>query len=305
MENKIKCIQNIRVTTGFDCNCICSYCSQRNSHIADRIIGDGNQMQSLMVLLQQPQLIRDGELIIELEGGEPLLHPDVIRDTVLLCDQIKDGRRNVRYNLVSNCQLLNRKENRDIIDWIVARDDDLTISVSFDHMYKNPRILTQDTLNYIKSITNSVVSVYVVENKNLINRAATNIRYLNEHGFTPIVYWNFLTLQELNNFDTRKQYVEMLRSVKTMNKHGVGFSGDIQGCGWIGVSPQGRLFPCSEAAFGSADLSIGEYFDKHVCSKCELNNFCHQCMVRKSLYQDKLCGLMKTQYAIENNCEVM
>lgn len=89
MNTKLTHIANIRVTTGYDCNCQCEYCSQRKTDIAYRNRGNGTQIEALYTLLKQSHIIKEGTLYIEIEGGEPLLHPEVIKDTVRLCEQMK------------------------------------------------------------------------------------------------------------------------------------------------------------------------------------------------------------------------
>lgn len=305
MENKLSCIKSIRVTTGFDCNCKCHYCSQRNNKISDRLGGVSTQIQTLYVLLKQPCVIKEGDLNIELEGGEPLLHPDIIMDTVKLCDQLNTDSLQVRYTLVSNCQLLNKSKARELIKWMKDRGSNFSIAVSFDHQYKNPRILNNDTYRFLRECgAMFIYAVYVIESKKHINLAKRNITFLNEHGIKPLVYWNFFAYGELNDLETRTEYVKLLRETKNRNKQGIGFSGEIKDCAWIGISPKGKIYPCYEASFGIADLAKGKEFERSHCMNCDIKSFCKQCVVRKALYGDKLCGLMRAQYALENCKEV-
>lgn len=184
MNTKLTHIDNIRVTTGYDCNCQCEYCSQRKTDIAYRNRGNGTQIETLYTLLKQPHIIKEGTLSIELEGGEPLLHPEVIKDTVRLCEQVKTDKRDVRYIIVSNCQLLNGK-GREIIGWMKEKGVDFQLSASFDHDQKNPRIIRPDTYEYMKA--NHLYTTYVVAGKHYLRRAKQNIDFLNEKGISPMV----------------------------------------------------------------------------------------------------------------------
>lgn len=305
MEDKLSYIKNIRVTTGFDCNCQCHYCSQRNSKISDRLVSVGTQIQTLYALLKQPCIIKEGELNIELEGGEPLLHPNIIMDTIKLCDQLNTDSLQVKYTLVSNCQLLNKSGARELIEWIKDRGSNFSIAVSFDHQYKNPRILSDDTYRFLQECgATFVYAVYVIESKKHINLAKKNIQFLNEKNIKPLVYWNFFAYGELNDLEIRTKYVKLLRETENRNKQGIGFSGKIKDCAWVGISPTGRIYPCYNASFGIADLEKGRAFEKSHCQNCDIKSFCKQCVVRKALYGDNLCGLMKAQYALENCKEV-
>lgn len=304
MNTKLTKIKNIRVTTGYDCNCTCQYCSQRNTDISKRHRGDGTQIESLYALLKQPHIIKEGTLNIEIEGGEPLLHPEVIKDTVCLCEQVKNAKLDVHYNIVSNCQLLNG-DGRKIIDWLRNGGYDFHISVSFDHAQKNPRIIRPDTYEYMNDCgAKFVYATYVVAGERYLHRAKQNIEFLNGKGITPMVLWNFFAYSELKDIVTRRSYLELLRNTKNRAKSTHMFSGDIQTCAWIGISPWGRFYPCYQAAFGNTDIARGEDFSCKHCKTCELNGYCKQCLVRKSIYGDNLCGLMKVHYALDNDTEV-
>lgn len=304
MNTKLTKIKNIRVTTGYDCNCACKYCSQRNTEISERHKGGGTQIEALYALLKQPHVIKEGELSVELEGGEPLLHPEVIKDTVRLCEQVKNERLSVRYNIVSNCQLLNGR-GREIIDWLRDGGYDFQIAVSFDHDQKNPRIIRPDTYEYMDSCGAKLVyATYVVAGKHYLRRAKQNIDFLNEKGITPMVLWNFFAYGELKDIAARRAYLNLLRGTKNRAKGASMFSGNIQDCAWIGISPWGRFYPCYQASFGEPDISKGEDFACTHCKTCELKDYCRQCVVRKALYGDNLCGLMKVHYALDYNAEV-
>lgn len=306
MRNKISVIRNIRVTTGYDCNCKCRYCTQRVTHLQDRQpTGKGNQIESLYALLKQPHIAKEGTLAIEFEGGEPLLHPEIIRGAVKLCDQLETDTRDIKYNLVSNCQLLNSEKGRDLIHWLNDRGCKFSIAVSFDHEYKHPRIIRPDTYDFIKHCGASFVyPVYVIENKRLLNRARVNIQFLNDMGLTPIVYWNFFAYKELNDISVRREYLSFLKETKNLNRGGIGFNGSIQSCGWVGITPYGKFYSCSEANFGEADLSKVAELDNGVCRDCKIKDYCGQCEVRKALYGKDLCGIAKVQYALETDSEV-
>ena len=301
MNTKLTHISDIRVTTGYDCNCQCEYCTQRNTDIAHRNRGNGTQIETLYALLKQPHIIKEGTLSVELEGGEPLLHPEVIKDTVRLCEQMKTDKRDVRYIIVSNCQLLNGN-GREIIDWMKEKGVDFQLSVSFDHDQKNPRIIRPDTYEYMKA--NHLYATYVVAGKHYLRRAKQNIDFLNEKGISPMVLWNFFAYNELKDISNRRAYLSLLTSTKNRAKNFRMFSGNIQDCAWAAITPQGRLYQCFQANFGDARLDEGEKFACTHCKTCELKDYCHQCVVRKAIYGDNLCGLMKVHYALDHNAEV-
>ena len=288
-------------TSGYNCNCQCEYCSQRKSDIAYRNRGNGTQIETLYTLLKQPHIIKEGTLSIELEGGEPLLHPEVIKDTVRLCEQVKTDKRDVRYIIVSNCQLLNGK-GREIIGWMKEKGVDFQLSASFDHDQKNPRIIRPDTYEYMKA--NHLYTTYVVAGKHYLRRAKQNIDFLNEKGISPMVLWNFFAYNELKDISIRRAYLSLLRNTKNRAKPFRMFSGNIQDCAWAAITPQGRLYQCFQANFGDARLDEGEKFACTHCKTCELKDYCRQCVVRKALYGDNLCGLMKVHYALDYNAEV-
>lgn len=307
MGAKISTIRSIRVTTGYECNCACRYCTQRVTHLKDRQRkGEGNQIQSLYILLKQPHIIKSGDLEIELEGGEPLLKPDIIKEAVKLCDQMKTDERRVRYNIVSNCQCLNTDEGREIIRWMADRGCNFGIAVSFDHEYKNPRILRPDTYRFMQECgADFVYPVYVIEDKRFINRAKQNIEYLNSIGMVPEVYWNFFDYKSLNDKETRRAFIDLLQEVKTRNKdRTMNFSGTIESCGWIGITPYGQLYTCTEANFGEADLSKAKVLTETLCKGCEIKDYCKQCDVRKALYGENLCGIVKARYTLQTGNEV-
>ncbi len=301
MNTKLTHISDIRVTTGYDCNCQCEYCSQRKTDIAYRNRGNGTQIETLYALLKQPHIVKEGTLSIELEGGEPLLHPEVIKDTVRLCEQMKTSKRDVRYIIVSNCQLLNGK-GREIIDWMKEKGVDFQLSVSFDHDQKNPRIIRPDTYEYMKA--NPLYATYVVAGKHYLRRAKQNIDFLNEKGISPMVLWNFFAYSELKDIATRRAYLTLLKYTENRAKPFRMFSGNIQDCAWAGISPDGRLYQCFQANFGDTRPEDGEKFSCTHCKTCELKDYCRQCVVRKALYGDNLCGLMKVHYALDHDTEV-
>ena len=179
---------------------------------------------------------------------------------------------------------------------------DFQLSVSFDHDQKNPRIIRPDTYEYMKA--NHLYATYVVAGKYYLRRAKQNIDFLNEKGISPMVLWNFFAYNELKDISTRRAYLSLLTSTKNRAKHFRMFSGNIQDCAWAAITPQGRLYQCFQANFGAARLDEGEKFACTHCKTCELKDYCHQCVVRKALYGDNLCGLMKVHYALDHNAEV-
>lgn len=301
--NKLTHIRTIRVTTGFDCNCKCPYCTQRTTHIDKRLDWGSSQINSLYQLLKTPVIIQKGTLSIEIEGGEPLLHPEIIKQTVKLCDQMNNDEREVVYSIVSNCQMLNK--DREIIEWLKERKSAFQILVSFDELYKNPRNLTDDTYEYIKSCAPiPPFATYVVDGVDKIDEAKRNVEYLNSKGIIPLISWNFFKYKEMNDFSVRKRALQLLKETDNANFRDGRFSGDIPKCGWIGISEKGKLYPCYHAAFGVADLEKGKQFIESHCKDCEIRNFCKQCIVRKSLYGENICGIMKVRYAYQNCKEV-
>lgn len=294
-EDKIKKIKSLRVTTGFDCDCHCRYCTQINSGISKRLDGDGSQLQSLYAILNNRQIL-DDSLSVEIEGGEPLLHPDLIKKIVLLCDQMEEYGISIEYIIVTNCHKLNTEEGRELILWMKDRGCNFVIAASFDHAQKNPRYLTDDTYEFLKSCgARSVFCVYVIENKLLLDRAKKNIDFINNKGFPISIYWNFLKYDELADSDTAEKYKKLICDTNNdacMQR----FCGSPSECGWIGISPAGKLYGCHEANFGIADLDAGRKMDKEKCSTCEMNDVCIQCIVRKAIYGDSLCSYVKANY---------
>lgn len=292
---KIKKIKALRITTGYDCDCKCSYCTQLNSDISHRFNGSGSQLQSLCVILKNRQILSDN-VLIEIEGGEPLLHIDMIKQIVTLCDQLSDYNIHVSYIIVSNCHKLNTKEGRELITWMKNHGCKFVVSASFDHDQKNPRYLTDDTYTFLRNLgLYSVNCTYVVKGKEFINRAKQNIDFLNDKGFAVSILWNFFAYDELADESTREQYQRLVLSTKN-NSDKQRFSGSPDYCRWVGISPNGRLYGCNEANFGIADLEKGKKMSEEKCNKCDLKEYCKQCIVRKSLYGDSLCHHVRANY---------
>lgn len=303
-SDKISEIRRIRVTTGWDCNLDCHYCSQRHSLSSLKAKDNGGYaLLSLYGLLKnfESRLVHDGELAIELEGGEPLLHPEILVGAVKLAGQLRTEARNISYWIFTNARLLNEENARELIRWIHKRGK-LIIAPSFDHNWKHPAKLSDDTYCFMEKNSERVFGTYVVEGKHVLKDAKENISYLNRRGIIPRVLWNFFAYDELSQRETRQAFLSLLHETNTQISQG--WEGTVERCGWIGISPRGSFYPCYQSVLGNIDLSVGRAFEKEHCISCRYRDYCRQCLARKAYFKNTLCDYIKVVYAAEHGTEV-
>lgn len=303
-SEKVSEIRAIRVTTGWDCNLECPYCTQRHSLASLKAKDSAGSLQlvSLYGLLKHfgERLVKDGTLSIELEGGEPLLHPDVLVGAVKLCGQVETETRGICYKLFTNARLLNEEPSRELVRWIKKRGR-LVLAPSFDHHYKRPALLHEDAYRFMAENSDQVFGTYVIEGKRFLDEAKENIRYLNERGIKPRVLWNFYAYEELADGDVRRAFAKLLQEADVFRNQG--WEGTVSRCGWIGISPKGRFYPCYQSVLGDIDLAEGKEFERTHCAACPYKSYCRQCLARKAYFKENLCHYVRAMHEAEKGKE--
>lgn len=303
--NQIKLIDKIKtiqVIMGYGCNLDCPYCIQK-SFIEDRQEKHTLCAPVLTALFQLYKAFPNklsGEMRIELIGGEPLLYPEIIKGVVKLSNQMyeREKRHQLCYYLLSNCHLLVRNEK--LIHWIQETGANFEIMPSFDDKFKNPHHLDKEAWRILDAYP--VFATYVIDGEKAISDALYNIHFLNDHGIKPRIFWNYHKLNDLNTFSTRKKVMHIFKTCEVRIEQG--FSGNINQCGWVGITPQGRILSCNDYCFGGVDLKEGLKFTEENCKLCKYKKWCHRCLVHRSHLKGAICNWIKILYAVNHGMEV-